>query len=31
MNLNMAYFLVESELEPYLMFIHSHPVQCKRY
>lgn len=29
MNLDMAYFLVENELEPYLMFIHSHPVQCK--
>ncbi|CAM9355579.1 hypothetical protein E7W39_00575 [Cronobacter sakazakii] len=29
MNLDMVYFLVESELEPYLMYIESHPVQCK--
>lgn len=29
MNLDMVYFLVESELKPYLMFINSHPVQCK--
>lgn len=28
MNLDMVYFLVESELKPYLMFINSHPVQC---
>ncbi|CCJ82310.1 hypothetical protein BN134_3070 [Cronobacter dublinensis 1210] len=29
MNLDMVYFLVESELEPYLIYIESHPVQCK--
>lgn len=29
MNLDMVYFLVESELKPYLMFINSHPVQYK--
>lgn len=29
MNLDMVYFLVERPLEPYLMFIHSHPIQCK--
>ena len=29
MNLDMVYFLVEADLEPYLLFINSHPVQCK--
>lgn len=29
MNLDMVYFLAEKELEPYLMYIHSHPIQCK--
>ncbi|XTZ37099.1 hypothetical protein ACQYRI_14030 [Salmonella enterica] len=29
MNLDMVYFLVEKPLEPYLMYIHSHPMQCK--
>ncbi|CAH5625037.1 hypothetical protein AI3013V2_1365 [Enterobacter cloacae] len=28
-NLDMVYFLVEGELEPYLMYINSHPIQCK--
>lgn len=29
MNLDMVYFLVEEPLEPYLMYVHSHPMQCK--
>ena len=29
MNLDMVYFLVEKPLEPYLMYNHSHPIQCK--
>lgn len=29
MNLDMVYFLAERELEPYLIYIHSHPIQCK--
>jgi len=29
MNLDMVYFLVEGELEPFLMYINSHPIQCK--
>ncbi|MGP3592778.1 hypothetical protein [Vagococcus sp. WN89Y] len=29
MNLDMVYFLAERELEPYLMYINSHPIQCK--
>lgn len=29
MNLDMVYFLVEADLEPYLLFINSHSVQCK--
>jgi len=28
-NLDMVYFLVEKPLEPYLAYIHSHPMQCK--
>lgn len=30
LNLDMVYFLAETPLEPYLMYIHSHPMQCKR-
>ena len=29
MNLDMVYFLVEVQLEPYLLFINSHPLRCK--
>ena len=29
MNLDMVYFLVELQLEPYLLFINSHPLRCK--
>ncbi|HHK8232438.1 TPA: hypothetical protein ACQVHP_004162 [Serratia marcescens] len=29
LNLDMAYFLVEAQLEPYLQFINSHPMLCK--
>lgn len=29
MNLDMVYFLAEREQEPYLMYINSHPIQCK--
>lgn len=28
-NLDMVYFLVERQLEPYLVFIEGHPVKCK--
>lgn len=28
-NLDMVYFLAETQLEPYLMYVHSHPMQCK--
>ncbi|QCT22507.1 hypothetical protein FEM41_24140 [Jejubacter calystegiae] len=28
-NLDMVYFLVEKQLEPYLVFIESHPIDCK--
>lgn len=28
-NLDMIYFLVEKEMEPYLMFIKGHPLTCK--
>jgi len=28
-NLDMVYFLVERQLEPYLVFIEGHPVNCK--
>ncbi len=29
MNLDMVCFLVELQLEPYLLFINSHPLRCK--
>ncbi|WP_297205659.1 hypothetical protein [uncultured Pluralibacter sp.] len=29
MNLDMIYFLAEDELEPYLIYFNSHPMQCK--
>ncbi|MBH2800690.1 hypothetical protein I5Q32_11330 [Serratia ureilytica] len=29
LNLDMAYFLVEEQIEPYLQFINSHPMLCK--
>ncbi|KAB8313232.1 hypothetical protein EH228_03570 [Erwinia endophytica] len=28
-NLDMVYFLVEPQLEPYLKYINSHPMICK--
>lgn len=28
-NLDMVYFLVEQQLEPYLVFIEGHPIDCK--
>jgi len=28
-NLDMVYFLVERQLEPYLVFIEGHPINCK--
>lgn len=28
-NLDMIYFLVEKEMEPYLMYINGHPITCK--
>ncbi|GME35705.1 hypothetical protein ACJ2_33900 [Pantoea sp. QMID2] len=28
-NLDMVYFLVERQLEPYLVFIEGHPISCK--
>ncbi|QKJ86984.1 hypothetical protein PMPD1_2036 [Paramixta manurensis] len=30
MNLDMVYFLVEKPLQPYLVYINSHPMFCKR-
>ena len=28
-SLDMVYFLVEQQLEPYLVFIEGHPIDCK--